>query len=44
MDKDTRAWSCDECEAKGVPIYASPCCDCVDGSKYQPIEKEGQAE
>ena len=40
MDKDTRAWSCDECEAKGVPIYASPCCDCIDGSKFKPIKGE----
>lgn len=38
MEKET--WSCDECETRDVPLYASPCCDCVDGSKFKPIKGE----
>lgn len=31
-------WTCDGCKNKCVPIYATPCCNCVDGSKYEPEE------
>lgn len=31
-------WTCDGCEYKRVPIYANPCCNCVDGSKFEPTE------
>lgn len=33
-------WTCDGCEYRDVPIYANPCCNCVDGSKYEPEERE----
>lgn len=33
-------WTCDECKYECVPIYANPCCNCVDGSRYEPAESE----
>lgn len=33
-------WTCDGCKYKCVPIYANPCCNCVDGNKYEPEERE----
>lgn len=32
-------WTCDGCKNKCVPVYAYPCCNCVDGSKYVPEER-----
>ena len=37
-------YECDTCAYRCVKIYAEPCTNCVDGSKYEPIEKEGKAE
>ena len=31
-------WTYDECRYEFVPIYANPCCNCVDGSKYESEE------
>ena len=31
-------WTCDGCKNKCVPVYAYPCCNCVDGSRYEPEE------
>ena len=31
-------WTCDECRYEFVPIYANPCCNCVDGSMFEPEE------
>lgn len=33
---------CDECRNRDVPLYAYPCCDCVDGNKYE--QDEGSEE
>lgn len=33
-------WTCDECAYECVPPYANPCCNCVDGSKFEPEESE----
>lgn len=32
---------CDECKFKNVPITTFPCCDCLDGDRY---EEEGEDE
>ena len=26
---------CDECRNRDVHVYAYPCCNCVDGNKYE---------
>ena len=31
-------WTCDECKYECMPIYASSCCNCMDGSKFEPEE------
>ena len=37
-------YECDTCAYRFVKIYAEPCTNCMDGSKYEPIEKEGKDE
>jgi hypothetical protein len=32
-------WTCDECEYKYVPITTFPCCDCLDGDRFEPEER-----
>ena len=41
---DEMKYDCETCAYRCVPIHASPCCNCMDGSKYEPIKKEGKAE
>ena len=31
-------WMCDECKYKDVPITTFPCCDCLDGDRFEPEE------
>ena len=32
-------WTCDECKYnKDVPITTFPCCDCLDGDRFEPEE------
>jgi len=31
-------WTCYVCKYECVPIYANPCRNCVDGSKFEPEE------
>lgn len=33
-------WTCDECKYECVPISAFPCCDCLEGDRYEPEESE----
>ena len=33
-------WTCDTCAYRCVKIYAEPCTNCIDGSKYKPKESE----
>ena len=39
MDRIEMTEICDECRNRDVPVYAYPCCNCIEGERYEPREE-----